>query len=82
MVRHQFPPSIRTVGLGKFLDKNKHKHNDMGYTQFCIFLEAKMNITNIARAFNVNRMTALNWFEIYLEERTKNIANDKTLQIG
>lgn len=63
------PPSIRSQGLQIFLDTNAEKHNGLGYKQFYLFLESKVNITNIARAFKVSRPTAVNWLEIYHEEK-------------
>lgn len=62
-------PSIKDVGLELFLNSSKEKHNNMGYTEFKSLLDAKVNLTNLARAFNVSRPTIIKWIDIFKEEQ-------------
>lgn len=41
----------------------------MGYTEFKSLLDAKVNLTNLARAFNVSRPTIIKWIDIFKEEQ-------------
>ena len=61
------PPSIKDLGLKTYLDNTAHKHNNMGYEQFCLFLTSRMNITSISKAFGVSRATGVKWLKIHKE---------------
>lgn len=63
------PISLRQLGLETYLNKTTPQHNGFGYQDFCILYDARVNPTNLARAFNVKtRETILHWIEIYKEE--------------
>lgn len=62
--------SIRDIGLKKYLDAHKAEHRGMGYKEFVtLHKDAKQNITNLARAFNISRPTIMKWIDIYKEEQ-------------
>lgn len=60
-------PSIRDEGLESYLDKNAEKHNDFGYIEFVKMIESRVNVANLARAFNVSPPTIANWIAILKE---------------
>lgn len=63
------PPRIRDMGLKTFLDNSKDIHDGMGYPEFVKFVKKELNITDLAKLFNVHRHTMGNWLSIYDEEQ-------------
>jgi len=62
------PLSIRRQGLEKFLDGTTQKHNGWAYADFVKLYDGKVNPSNLARAFYVDRATMLHWIEVHKEE--------------
>jgi len=67
------PPSIRRQGLKMYLDNTSNRHNGWDYEAFCKLYNSKVNPSNLARAFKVDRSTMLHWIEVHKEElKSKN----------
>ena len=63
------PPSIKLEGLEVFLNRTMQKHNMFDYSVFCRLYDAKVNPSNLARAFRVDRKTILRWIKVHKEEQ-------------
>ena len=61
--------SIRKLGLKKHLEATKTIHNNFGYDNFVVMLASGVNVSNIAKAYNVDRRTVVKWLQIYKEEQ-------------
>jgi hypothetical protein len=66
-------PKIEDVGLETYLDEYGKNHPSGGlpitYHNFISLAEAKVDLSNMARAFGVARNTIVRWYKIY--ENTK-----------
>lgn len=63
------PPSIKSQGFENFLNKHAGQHRGFGYQIFVIlYRDARLNITNLARAFNVSRETIKKYIAHYEDE--------------
>ncbi len=62
------PTTIREKGLQSHLDTQSKNHNNFGYNDFVTMYTNGVNISNIARAFGVNRNTVRKWVLILLEK--------------
>ena len=69
------PPKIEDIGLEKYLNDTMAQHNGFHYDGFVRMLESEVNPANIARAFTVDRRTAIKWIEIHKKEKAKNRAS-------
>lgn len=61
-------PSIAKEGLRSYLDRTKDQHNDLEYADFVRLFDSKVNKSNLARAFNINRKTLTKWLGVYQDE--------------
>lgn len=67
-MRHKFESIKGKGGLAVHLNQTKQKHRGFGYKTFKILRIAKVNTTNLARAFNVSFDTMKEWKAIDDEE--------------
>lgn len=63
------PPSIRDMGLQTYLDNSKSQHDGLGYAEFVKYVGKELNITDLAKLFNVHRHTMGNWLGVFDEEQ-------------
>ncbi len=64
----QKPPSIKDVGLEKYLNDTRDIHNDKGYDDFVSMISAEVpKFTKIAKNMHVSRRTIYRWLDIYDE---------------
>ena len=74
------PPSIRELGLKRHLDETAQKHDGLGYADFIKQVtkpkHRRLNKTALAKLFNVDIHTMVNWLSIYEEEQ--NLDESKT----
>lgn len=64
------PDSIRARGFKNHLEATKNDHNGFGYREWCILYDAKVNLANLARAFNVSSETVTRiWLPVFIEQR-------------
>lgn len=74
------PLSLRRIGMKKYLDETAKQHNGFDYEVFCKLYNAKVNPTNMARAFNLKtRNTMLHWLQIHEEELNSSKQSDVML---
>ncbi len=62
-------PSIEDIGLEKYLNKTVAKHDGRDYNEWEKCIRKEVNISNLARLFNVSRPTAFKWMKIYQKEQ-------------
>lgn len=62
------PKTLEEVGIEKYLNDTVDKHNNFNFSNFKTMFEANVNITNIAKSFNVDRRTVNNWVVLYEKE--------------
>ena len=63
------PMSLRRIGIKDYLNSTAMQHNGFDYDDFCKLYNAKVNPSNLARAFNLKtRETVLHWIQIHKEE--------------
>ncbi len=68
------PVSIRRQGLQFYLNKTASRHNGFDYRDFCAMYNANVNVSNMARAFNLkSRGTMLHWRRLYKEDLDKSM---------
>ena len=60
--------SIRRIGLKKHLNDTAEKHNGYAYDDFVKMVTSEVNVANLARVFNVDPRTVMNWLEVYQKE--------------
>lgn len=63
-MRHKFLSIEEKGGLKAHLNQTRHLHRGFGYKTFRILRVAKLNKTNMARAFNVTFDTLKDWLAI------------------
>ena len=65
-------PRIADVGLRKWLDESKDKHNGHGYDRFKEMLESDLDYhkTQIAKEFGVTKETVYQWLNVYKQEQS------------
>lgn len=64
-------PSIRTIGLEKYLNDSKDMHNNKGYAEFKEYLKYNVPRAAIGRLFHVGRPTIVKWEGVYkIEEKS------------
>ena len=68
---NQWSVKISELGLKKYLDETKDRHNGEGYDRFVFYMkpELRMNNAAVGRIFSVTRKTISKWKKIYLEEQ-------------
>lgn len=66
-MRHK-PKSIEDIGLDKYLNETKQSHGGWDFKDFKRMHESGLNVSNIARAFLVDRRTINKWITIYEKE--------------
>jgi len=54
-------PDLDEIGLEKYLDGTKDFHNGNGYSDFVDLLNLKVPKTEIAKKFNVSKVTIHAW---------------------
>jgi len=64
------PPSIKGIGLKKYLDETAAQHGDNDYESFREALRKDSKLS-IAKKFKVNRKTIDRWVIVYLEEKSQ-----------
>lgn len=64
------PNSIKAIGLKKYLDITKEKHNGFGYEAFnkMMNLEKRPAVASIAKIFGVTDQTVQKWILHYEHE--------------
>lgn len=77
MVKHKFLSIEEKGGLKAHLDQTKRLHRGFGYKTFRILRLAKLNKTNMARAFNVTFDTLKDWLAIDDKEQAEKHATDE-----
>lgn len=63
-MRHKFTSIKDRGGLKAHLDESKQLHRGFGYKTFKILRFAKLNITSMAKAFDVTFITMKEWCKI------------------
>jgi hypothetical protein len=66
------PPTIANTGLSNYLDSTRVEHNGFSYVEFTKMVDNKLNASNIARAFGVDRRTIIKWVVILEKELAEN----------
>lgn len=67
------PLSIKKEGLESYLNRTTDKHNGFGYLEFIKLMKAKVPVTKLAKAFQVNRVTIKKWQNIHLDSSSDNL---------
>lgn len=60
------PDSIRMMGLKKYLDNSKDRHNGFGYDRFVELVRVPKppSVSSLARIFNVSDITIRKWMTV------------------
>lgn len=78
---HQFKSIKNKGGLAVHLNETRSIHRNFGYKTFRVLRVAKLNVTNMARAFNVTFDTMKDWWAIDAAEQTaKKLESDSALE--
>lgn len=62
------PKTIQEIGLKKYLNSSKEKHDGRGYDDIVDLFKNDINNSNIAKLFKVNWRTVKGWKEIWIKE--------------
>jgi len=77
------PNSIRLIGLNRYLEQTRDKHNGRGYAEFVKYIEygdefgEPLPFLKMARVFKVTRQTLERWITIYNEEQRKAVSTER-----
>ena len=62
------PKTIEEVGLENHLNNTVDDHNGFDFSAFKRMYDANVNLSNLARSFNVDRRTISKWIAVYEKE--------------